>query len=477
MACKYTFNGITFNQKQLVEYLYKELTDHPEKYPQISSRLLKAHTQSESVSMLMKMDNDSKRYNKNNGYVSVSAYMDFKHRLVGRGVDPANLMPVYDAKNRLKNSVKMQLDLLGGDAAEIEREILYQMHDEKLGTCFGTYVHDFVEMGLTKGLDSKEFRDLKETLADKILDTKIADYDDEVVTTFEDNKDDTLLDLLNENAPKRFTSREVMSIVEKVARNIIDQIHEEFPGAIPMTEISMATRNAAAPPELEASFGYKGIIGRADLLLVTPDGDVHVVDFKVANRAYDNWFAAKKYHTEYQLGLYRAILTNFGFDGDKIHLYAAPIQVERGNINSIHFEGIKNLLIPSEGHFSRLDWRNGEFTANIRELVSSPVNMDIEDVPASVAEIQESFGNLVTYDPIKKNYSAEEFLKRVHPEMVKGKPMYKFIDWTRAGGKPIYKKTKEEFVQPGGFLDQFNARLKDLTKQQTKAIADKLIKL
>jgi len=44
---------------------------------------------------------------------------------------------------------------------------------------------------------------------------------------------------------------------------------------------------------------YKGIRGIADLIVVKADGSVDIIDFKVSNREFEGWCAAKLYHTEY----------------------------------------------------------------------------------------------------------------------------------------------------------------------------------
>ena len=50
---------------------------------------------------------------------------------------------------------------------------------------------------------------------------------------------------------------------------------------------------------------YKGLRGIADLIVVKEDGTIDIIDFKVCTRYYSDWCAAKQYHTEYQLGIYR----------------------------------------------------------------------------------------------------------------------------------------------------------------------------
>jgi len=77
---------------------------------------------------------------------------------------------------------------------------------------------------------------------------------------------------------------------------------------------------------------YAGIIGVADLIVVDNNDNIHLVDYKVCTRQYNEWYEAKKYDVEYQLAIYRAILNEVGIDGDKINMIIKPIFLPKGDI-------------------------------------------------------------------------------------------------------------------------------------------------
>jgi len=50
------------------------------------------------------------------------------------------------------------------------------------------------------------------------------------------------------------------------------------------------------------------ITGRMDLLVVKPDGEIDIIDYKCSPKVYSDYNDAKKLTFEYQLAVYRRIL-------------------------------------------------------------------------------------------------------------------------------------------------------------------------
>lgn len=90
---------------------------------------------------------------------------------------------------------------------------------------------------------------------------------------------------------------------------------------------------------------YK-VIGRLDMLIIKPDGEIHIVDYKCSPKEYDKYNDAKKLTFEYQLAVYRRILQQLGLNSTQgIHLWVVPVQFTNFDINKdnnkVSLNGIK----------------------------------------------------------------------------------------------------------------------------------------
>lgn len=88
------------------------------------------------------------------------------------------------------------------------------------------------------------------------------------------------------------------------------------------------------------------VIGRIDMLVITPDGEIHIIDYKCSPKQYDKYNSAKKLTFEYQLAVYRRILQQLGINNKEgIHLWVVPIQFTNFDIdkknNKVILDGIK----------------------------------------------------------------------------------------------------------------------------------------
>ena len=156
---------------------------------------------------------------------------------------------------------------------------------------------------------------------------------------------------------------EIMRIIKKNVITVVDSIlnNPDYAGATILSEHHISTPSVKIPND-----NFSGIKGICDLIIVKPSGDIDIIDFKVSTRSYDDWYSAKKIHTQYQLGMYRAILAANGFDGYKISLYTLPINMPMGAIRSMRVETKRNLSISSGSTPSKLDYTYGDYSNNIR---------------------------------------------------------------------------------------------------------------
>lgn len=460
MSCRYTYNGVTYNQEQLVELMYNELTQNPEKYKEIGSQLLKADTQADVISKLQSINRQSVSRNKTTGWIGLSEYMELRHHLSNITSESGiYLFPHYNEESRIKNTIEKERKAgREGTDDELREELLAQISDEKLNSHFGTLFHDLVGTGCLKGTDSTEYKKVRTETINKLQ-------------TITDDSGKTLFELITAGTSHPYTIDEVINKMDEVAKNIVESLQKQFPGSIPFNELHVSVDTAKMP----TGEMWKGVKGRPDLILVSPDGIMHIVDFKVATRRYNNWFAVKKYHTEYQLGFYRQMLAANGLDPKKMKLYIQPIYLEKGNISELTMEDTVDILTPTKNRFSHLDLQDGEFFKNIQELIPVPIKIDTSESPTIIAAVEDTFSKMVSYDPVKRAYGKDEFVNRfIEVQKKNGEVRYVFDDWI--SGKRIVKKSIDEFTKDGGYIDQFNEKLKRLTAEQTRSIVDNIRK-
>ena len=86
------------------------------------------------------------------------------------------------------------------------------------------------------------------------------------------------------------------------------------------------------------------ITGRMDLLVITPEGEINIIDYKCSPKPYNKYDDAKKLTFEYQLAVYRRILQQLGLNSEKgIRLWTVPVQFKDFGINEnkVTLSGIK----------------------------------------------------------------------------------------------------------------------------------------
>lgn len=151
--------------------------------------------------------------------------------------------------------------------------------------------------------------------------------------------------------------------------------------------------NLMVIPELTvrgaAILGKDGVrvTGRIDLLVVTPEGEVHVIDYKTSPKLYSKYDDAKKLTFEYQLAVYRRILQQLGINSEKgIRLWVVPIQFENFDMdkttNKVTLSGIKfrDTKIFEELPNSRSTINEARYTTIENNLDQSFKSEYVEDV-------------------------------------------------------------------------------------------------
>lgn len=150
---------------------------------------------------------------------------------------------------------------------------------------------------------------------------------------------------------------------------------------------------------------YK-VVGRLDMLIIKPNGEIHIIDYKCSPKQYDNYNDAKKLTFEYQLAVYRRILQQLGLNSTEgIHLWVAPIQFTNFDIDK------SNNLVKLNG----IKLRDG---ATFEELKSSSPTIDAARYETIESNLNNTFKSTYVEDTAHSEILSKtsDWIKKVFPE-------------------------------------------------------------
>lgn len=117
------------------------------------------------------------------------------------------------------------------------------------------------------------------------------------------------------------------------------------------------------------------VIGRMDMVVIKPDGEVHIVDYKCSPKEYGDYDQAKKLTFNYQLAVYRRILQQLGINKEQIHLWVVPIQFTNFNVDKssdiVTLDGIK---LRDGAVFEELEVSSPTINAHKYQIVEDNLN-------------------------------------------------------------------------------------------------------
>ena len=475
MSKCYTFNKVTLTQEELVQNILNQI-DKPG-MEQIKSTILSI--QSDYITKLNRLNSvavrqSSKDPNINNRYIGVSEYLEFEHDL-GQ-VDAAGrvilrpLVPIYNKENRIENTLNNLLqaedtERANGNVQEALANLLQQIEEESAVSEFGSLFHNLLSVAFKsntatkKGYESVEFINALSEAKKTIEESVEHEVDGQMVASL-----DTILTSRERGSKPNID--EIMRIIKKNVITVVDSIlnNPDYAGATILSEHHISTPSVKIPND-----NFSGIKGICDLIIVKPNGDIDIIDFKVSTRSYDDWYSAKKIHTQYQLGMYRAILAANGFDGYKISLYTLPINMPMGAIRSMRVETKRNLGISSGSTPSKLDYTYGDYSNNIRQLIYSEIPTQTINTSELGDEVDEALRKLIVpFERKERNYTFEELEKRITSQVFNGRTYYFLTN--PLTGKRERKNSKEEFTEVINKIieetkSHFNRQVKTITQQ------------
>lgn len=418
----FTETGKKMSQKDVLDQIGVEVLSDPDSYQEISTSLFSklSDPQEESANVIEAI----RKNKKGSTYEGVSHFLDQKHALNDEE-NPVYLAPAFIEENFIKNYVKQHLTE-GQDPAAIEAQVRQQLADSAIEQQMGTLQHALIQALFdTDGqVTSQQFKNAQKAIKEHLDDTEIDGKN--LVDSSNNKSKKTLRDIITEQN-KALTDDKIVEKLSANALQVYNTIKQKYPEAKFYAECDIYGDNNIKTSDSK----YKGLRGVADLIVVKKDGTIDIIDFKVCTHYFDEWSDAKRFHTEYQLGIYRQLLAQHGLDASKMGLYIQPIYLNKNNADDTKVQFLQDVLRSSASNSShaRLDWKFGSFTQNIKYLI--PANLQLSEVESLKVDnsAMEKFAQLVDYKPYSKNYSVEELMNtRVNDVVKNGKKIWTFYD-------------------------------------------------
>lgn len=470
MKC-YTFEGKTLTEAQL----YNEIRQKLQKDPQLEFlKYTIFNIQEDQVKLVEKAHEG---YNKPNS-IGVSDFIDLEHELVTESGNTIkqHLSPAYDRDSRIANSIKKMMerpDISSED--EARAEVIKQMEEEDGISDFGTLMHDLFNFVITShvkngtsGTSTPEFTEKLGKIREQILTSK--EYTDST-----GKHHAALMQVLTSKTPGGIDINTIMETIKKTCEDVENRIFAgRDPRTIYKTEYKISTSDILGNIVDKNGQPVKNARGSIDLLIINPNGEIEIIDYKVSSRNYDDWYAAKEYHTDYQLATYRQILAANGVDGSKVSLKAFPIHFPLGRVNQMKVEEIRNRTAPNVASPSKhLDWFSGSFSKNLKQLIATNiVPLEYENITLRDDIQADSEAMLGKYEIPGKAIDdklKEEIIKSIWTTQIGDKTYYNVYD--RVTGERVRRATKESLIQ---FIDAMIPRMQNLYSAQIQELTKEI---
>lgn len=165
---------------------------------------------------------------------------------------------------------------------------------------------------------------------------------------------------------------------------IHNQLEKNYPGAIYMPEVKIKSKE-----------GVYEIVGKIDLLVIDKEGNTHIFDFKASPTNYDDYGKVKNLTHDYQLGFYRQILAQHGFNPMNMDLGIIPIQMLDTDYKNKSFSGISNearVIVKSSAlEENNILAYNGKISKQLNEFipVANMENISSTELSESIKKLDE----------------------------------------------------------------------------------------
>lgn len=470
MKC-YTFEGNTLTEQELYENIRQKLQKDP------AFKNLKYAIFNVQDDVMQLINKAHKKYTDPNSQ-GVSEFLDVPHDLRqddGR-IETRHLSPAYDVQSRIENSIEKLLQRPDiNTREEAEKEVRAQMAEEDGISDFGTLMHGLFSVMIkaridngNSGCNSPEFLEALDKAKNEIINSK--DYTDST-----GKHHAALMSVLTNKIPGSLPIEEIMQVIASTCEKVEQSIFNgRDPRTVYKSEYKIGTSDLLGDIRDAAGNPVKCVKGIIDLLIVNPDGEVEILDFKIASRAYKDWYAAKQAHTDYQLAAYRQILAANGIDGSKVTLKTFPVYFPLGKVDKMYAEDVQNRTAPNVVTPSRnLDWNTGIYTKKIKQLIAtSIVPLEYENITLNT-DIQTNIESLLgKYDLVNTSTNKatkEEIVKSIWTSQNGTTVYYNVID--RVTGHKYSNTDKTKVLK---YIDDMMGRIGSFYQDQVKALTKEI---
>lgn len=223
---------------------------------------------------------------------------------------------------------------------------------------------------------------------------------------------------------------------------------------------------------------YKVLAGRIDLTVITPAGDIKVLDFKIGNKSYEKYDSAKRLGYVYQLSFYNRMLQLLGVVKAKSHIedYIVPIEVE--NIFGLNNNNFKFKYNKDNGLCFRsitTDCSNPTVLSEVNHVLPYTEPIELEDT-----ELVKKHEELMKYLFGKSLQGVEQISDEDIENIITNNGTKKIEP--NESGNYVYEVVRGEYVTVNASIENAKAKFIQYVKekyissiQSTKSLSNKLL--
>lgn len=459
-----------YTEDQLHNLIAKYIQEHPDDEISKSFNLRLFSTQSDVVSKITKIHRETEKISSDEaiGVHSLSTFQ-FPKGIINQS-SSTRFVPEYIEVNRIENHKSLQ----NSGLTEKQKDAIV---DAIVNNSFNNLSE---EEHKQKAMEIKEqlireaqvapigefFHAILQIYFDKkgnVTDDDFSVIKNKFINTF--NKTDSIKGICNEKA-KDINAEDSFSKIKEIASKSYTQLVNKFgKNSTYLTEQWISVGQNQMTQKVR-SLLPKNIKGRMDLVVIDENGKVNIIDFKLSTKPFGAWFNSKRYSLDYQLGIYRAMLSAHGFDETQIGLYCLPVSMDYGDIRTLTLNSglgsnesspIKNMTI-LDGNY--LNARDGKFSTKIHEVINTTIPTDVDQRSEDVEKIIEHIHQVVTpFEAKREMVSKEELTKKI--KQVKDNNKNKFALYDIIKQEYMFADTMEEFTKKDGIIDKYIKRLEN----------------
>lgn len=313
------------------------------------------------------------------------------------GEDRERLAPEYIVENRISKFVEEELkkgETPNVNVENIKVNLDYLKHLKKVFPTVDVDILKFYLVQIEEIIEIEQKTTIFGTGIHKLLEISL--HSDKGFKTDEYNSE--LNKLITGN--KEVFGDDVSGWVQSINKTIVNILNQ-----ISNTGISISEIQLISDPKLGAQLS-----GKIDLVMIDKSGTAHIYEVKISKHNYEGWDSAKLLTTDWQLALYRQLLSQH-IDVRKTQLNVIPIQLsELQNPKALTFNKVINRNSESGNGLTS----TGELTRIASKIIPSKVVVDYD--PKREQRFEATIKNILPDYQIKTNSdikSDEELLKSV----------------------------------------------------------------